>query len=76
MRIGFFLILFFGLSNCSSDQNSQFLTEDNKLTNKNNKVLIKKIKQKSSNLMSLTEEEFKIYLEDYVKESKYPDISK
>ena len=76
MRIGFLLILIFGLSNCSFDKNSQFWTEDNKLTNKNNKVLIKKIKQKSSNLLSLTEEEFKIYLEDYVKESKYPDISK
>jgi len=76
MRIGFLLILLFGLANCSFDKNSQFWTEDNKLTNKNNKVLIKKIKQKSSNLMSLTEEEFKIYLEDYVKESKYPDISK
>ncbi len=76
MKIVIFLLMIVGLSNCSFNNNSEFWTEDSKIANENSEVLINKIKQKSSNIMSLTEEEFKIFLEDYAKKSKYPNISK
>lgn len=76
MKIGFFLVLIIGLSNCSLNNNANFWTETNKVTKNKNQILMKKIEQKSSNIMSLTEEEFRIFLEDYAKKSNYPDISK
>ena len=39
--------------------------------NKNSKILIE-----NNDLMSMTFDEFQIFMDDYVKKSKYPEINK
>ncbi len=70
-----FLILFFFIffSNCSYDKNSKFWTKDVIIKKKYDEKL-KKILEKSNNIMSLTFDEFKIYIDEYGKKNKYPDI--
>jgi hypothetical protein len=37
---------------------------------------LSKILKKSKDITSMTLDEYKLYIEDYTKKSKYPDISK
>ena len=75
MRI--FIIIFFSLilANCSLNKDSQYWTE-NSVNNKTNQKNINKILKKVEDVTSMTLEEYKIYIDDYTKKSKYPDISK
>ena len=70
-----FLISFLFLSNCSLDKNSEFWNED-PIKNKDNQQKISKILEKSADITSMTMEEYELYIEEYTKKSKYPDISK
>ena len=70
-----FLISFFFLSNCSLDKNSEFWNED-PIKKKENQQKISKILEKSADITSMTMEEYELYIEEYTKNSKYPDISK
>ncbi len=47
MKIGFFLILIIGLSNCSLNNNANFWKETNKVSKNKNQILMQKIEQKS-----------------------------
>ena len=69
----FFLLLF--ICNCSLNTDSQYWTEDT-IKKKNEQKNLSKILKKSKDITSMTLEEYKIYIEDYTKKSKYPDISK
>ena len=55
------------LSNCSFNENTKKKTFDEK---------VKKILAKSNDLMSLTFDEYYIYINEYTKNGKYPDIKK
>ena len=67
-----FLIL---LSNCSLNNDSEFWTEKTtRNIDKNNELLL--ILNKSNDITSMTFDEYKIYVEDYLKSSNYPDINK
>jgi hypothetical protein len=70
-----FLISFLFLSNCSLDKNSEFWNED-LIKKKENEQKISKILEKSADITSMTIEEYELYIEEYTKKSKYPDISK
>jgi len=70
-----FLISFLFLSNCSLDKNSEFWNED-LIKKKKNQQKISKILEKSADITSMTMEEYELYIEEYTKKSKYPDISK
>ena len=70
-----FLISFLFLSNCSLDKNSEFWNED-PIKKKKNQQKISKILEKSADITSMTMEEYELYIEEYTKKSKYPDISK
>ncbi len=72
-----FIIIFFSLIlvNCSINKDSQYWTE-NSIESKTNKKKLNKILKKSEDITSLTSEEYEIYIDDYTKKSKYPDISK
>jgi hypothetical protein len=70
-----FLISFLFLSNCSLDKNSEFWNED-PIKKKENEQKISKILEKSADITSMTMEEYELYIEEYTKKSKYPDISK
>ena len=69
----FFVLLF--ISNCSLNTDSQYWTEDT-IKKKNEQKNLSKILKKSKDITSMTLEEYKLYIEDYTKKSKYPDISK
>ena len=70
-----FLISFLFLSNCSLDKNSEFWNED-MIIKKENEQKISNILEKSADITSMTVEEYELYIEEYTKKNKYPDISK
>ena len=72
----FIIIIFFlMLANCSLNNDSQYWTE-NSIKNKYDQKKLNKILKKSNDITSMTLEEYEIYIDDYTKKSKYPDISK
>ena len=72
-----FIIIFFSLmlTNCSLNKDSQYWLE-NSIESKTNQKKLNEILKKSDDITSMTLEEYKIYIDDYTKKSKYPDISK
>ena len=75
MRLIFCLFSILFISNCSLNKDSQYWTEDT-IKKKDEQKNLSKILKKSKDITSMTLEEYKIYIEDYTKKSKYPDISK
>ena len=75
MRIIILLTFLIGVSNCSLNRDSDFWTENTiQKIDENNKLLL--ILKKSSDITSMSLDEYKIYVEDYAKSSNYPDINK
>ena len=75
MKIIISLILIILLSNCSLNNDSEFWTEKTiKKNDENNKLLL--ILNKSNDFTSMSFDEYKIYVGDYLKSSNYPDINK
>ena len=75
MKLIFILtLLLFLLNNCSLNQDSKYWTEDVKKKNVSKKKL-SRILKKSSDITKMTVEEYKIFIDDYTKKSKYPDIN-
>lgn len=70
-----FLISFLFLTNCSLNKNSEFWNED-MIIKKENEQKISNILEKSADITSMTVEEYELYIEEYTKKNKYPDISK
>jgi len=68
----FFIILF--LTNCSLNKDSKYSTEDVVKKNEDQKKLSEVLK-KSDDITNMTYDEYKIYIDDYTKKSKYPDIN-
>ena len=68
----FFIILF--LTNCSLNKDSKYWTEDVVKKSKDQKKLSEVLK-KSKDITTMTYEEYKIYIDDFTKKSKYPDIN-
>ena len=66
------LILF---SNCSLNKDSQYWTED-VVKKKNNQKKLSEILKKADDITTMTLSEYEIYIDEYSKKSKYPDISK
>ena len=68
-------LTFLMLNNCSLNNDSEFWTEKTiKKNDENNKLLL--ILNKSNDFTSMSFDEYKIYVEDYLKSSNYPDINK
>ena len=74
MKILIFFLFYLMLSNCSLNKDSEYWTENSLKENKNSKKLIKIIK-KSKDIRLMTVEEYKIYMDDYIKRSKYPTLN-
>mgnify|MGYP001439288279 FL=1 len=74
MKFTFILSLFFILSNCSLNTDSKYWTEDVEKRKENQKKLSKILKN-TDDITTMTLEEYKIYIDDHTKKSKYPDIS-
>ena len=74
MKLTFILSLLFILSNCSLNKDSKYWTEDVEKREETQKKL-SKILKKTDDITTMTLEEYKIYIDDHTKKSKYPDIS-
>ena len=72
--IFFYLTIILLTSNCSLNKDSKFWT-DEIIKNEENQNKLTKILKKSDGIMSMTLQEYKIYIDDYTKKNKYPDIS-
>ena len=74
MKFTFILSLLFILSNCSLNKDSKYWTEEVEKRKENQKKL-SKILKKTDDITTMTLEEYKIYIDDHTKKSKYPDIN-
>ena len=74
MRLILTLFLLLLLNNCSLNKDSKYWTEDVVKKNENQKKLTNILK-KSEDITTMTFEEYQIYIDDYTKKSKYPDIN-
>jgi hypothetical protein len=68
----FFIILF--LTNCSLNKDSKYWTEDVVKKSEDQKKLSEVLK-KSEDITNMTYDEYKIYIDDHTKKSKYLDIN-
>ena len=75
MRLILCLFSLLFISNCSLNKDSQYWTEET-IKKKDEQKNLTKILKKSKDITTMSLEEYKIYIEDYTKKSKYPDISK
>ena len=73
MRILLYFVLALVISNCSLNQDSEYWTEDSIKKKVDNQKLIKII-EKSNDIRLMSVDEYKIYVDDYIKKSKFPDI--
>ena len=74
MKLIIILSFFLFLSNCSLNKDSKYWTEDVVIKKKNQKKL-SEILKKSEDISTMTLQEYEIYIDDYTKKSKYPDIN-
>ena len=75
MRILIVFLFYLMINNCSLNKDSKYWSKDNIVKKNNSKKLIEIIK-KSNDIRLMTVNEYKIYMDDYIKKSKYSDISK
>ena len=74
MKFVFIFSIILLLNNCSLNKDSKYWTEDVVKISEEQKKLPEVI-NKSEDIMSMTFEEYEIYIDDYTKKSKYPDIN-
>jgi hypothetical protein len=74
MKLLSYIVLLIVISGCSLNKDSAYWTEDS-IKKKADNIKLIKIIEKSNDIRSMTVEEYEIYIDDYVKKSKYPDIN-
>ena len=74
MKLIIIFILCLFLSNCSFNKDSKYWTEDVDKRKEDQRKL-SEILKKSEDITTMTLQEYEIYIDDYTKKSKYPDIS-
>ena len=72
IRIFLFFII---LASCSFNDNSKYWNEHNEKRIAK-EIELNEIIKKSKDITLITMDEYKIYIEDYTKKSKYPNIDK
>ena len=68
-----FMAFFIFLNACSLNTDSKYWNEKNDKKNDDNKLT--EIIKKSNDIRLMTIEEYEIYINDYIKKSKFPDIN-
>ena len=74
MKLVFIFLIFFILNNCSLNKDSKYWTED-VVKKIEDKKKLSEVSKKSDDITNMTYDEYKIYIDDYTKKSKYPDIN-
>ena len=75
MKFIFIFLIILLLNNCSLNKDSKYWTEA-AVENGEDQKKISEVLKKTDDITSMTIEEYEIYIDDYTKKSKYPDISK
>ncbi len=70
----YLFVLFILTSACSFNKDSRYWSEDN-IKRVNNEIKLKKIKDKSDDIFSMTFNEYKIFIENYTKNTEYPEVN-
>ena len=68
-----FIAIFIFLNACSFNTDSKYWNEKSDKKNDNNKLT--EIIKKSNDIRLMTIEEYEIYINNYIKKSKFPDIN-
>ena len=74
MKLVLILSITLFLNNCSLNKDSKYWTEDGVKKVEDEKKLSEVLK-KSEDITNMSYDEYKIYIDDYTKKSKYPDIN-
>ena len=74
MKFVFIFLIILLLNNCSLNKDSEYWTEDVVKKSEDKKKLSEVLK-KSDDITNMSYDEYKIYIDDHTKKSKYPDIS-
>ena len=74
MKILVYFSLAIVISNCSLNQDSKYWTEDS-IKKKADKQKIIEIIEKSNDIRLMSVDEYKIYIDDYIKKSKFPKLN-
>ena len=74
MKFVFIFLIILLLNNCSLNKDSKYWTEDVIENNEDQKKKADVFK-KSKDITTMTFEEYEIYIDDYTKKSKFPDIN-
>ena len=74
MKLLSYIVILIVISGCSLNKDSAYWTEDS-IKKKADNIKLIKIIEKSNDIRSMTVEEYEIYIDDYIKKSKYPDIN-
>jgi len=74
MKLLSYIVMLIVISGCSLNKDSAYWTKDS-IKKKADNIKLIKIIEKSNDIRSMTVEEYEIYIDDYVKKSKYPDIN-
>ena len=74
MKIVLIFTIILLLNNCSLNKDSKYWTEDGVKKIEDQKKLSNVLK-KSADITTMSYEEYKIYIDDFTKTSKYPDIN-
>ena len=74
MKIVFIFFIFLSLNNCSLKKDSKYSKDEDASKSKNQKKL-SQVLEKPDDIIKMTYDEYKIYIDDYTKKSKYPDIN-
>ena len=69
-----FLLISLLLTNCSLNKDSNYWTENTKKIKIDQKKM-SEILKKSDDITTMSIEEYDIYIDDYIKKSKYPNIN-
>ena len=74
MKFIFIFFISFLLNNCSLNKDSKYWAEDAIKKSEDQKKLSEVLK-KSEDITNMSYDEYKIYIDDHTKKSKYPDIN-
>ncbi len=74
MRLIKIILILIIFQSCSFNNDSKYWNEHNEKKIADQKDLLEIIK-KSNDITKMSLEEYKIYIDDYTKKSKYPDIT-
>ena len=74
MKFLIILLFFIFLNNCSLNKDSKFWNKDIRKKIDNIEITSEIIK-KSEDIKNMNRDEYKIYIDDHIKKSKYPNIT-